>query len=663
MTVKSVGSIIDASFIRSFQGLAGSGGPAIGANAGKSATISTGLRFGARTFATAIQNLNATIGVVNIADSTLKQLEKITDKMIDVVERGTSLTAGVETRRVLQADFETLVGKFRKVVDGSELDGVDFLTQEGLIGLFERIGLSREESEGVAAVFRRFVETNEDDGLVSEETKGARPPQVPTIKRSKTAQISNSDIISGGQISPEYSVYTEFGSFGAAQPHFVDSTGTTTAQPGVSLNDQSVLAVNETQGNSVGETSGYTLIVSLDNFTGDNPSNYSQAFLIAPDGTVVRQVTNNASATANVIAGDISKDNLTAAIVIDSGGSQTVSVISVAAIDDDPSLATTVESFAADASRIKISNDAQYLAYEGSGGLTDFKAVGGATDTYLNAAFPDLQDFGFVDSDTIIFRDQAGTSIYSYNFSSSTTTLLVNDDSLTALTALENDSLYSVNDGSPSGTPKVAAFAYSTTTDAGTNRITVVSYDLNAGTLKTRYRTDVGAGTVNAIGLAYQQDLNTGKDRLDLGVAGALPAINGDSNREMYRVSETKFATNNSLFAPASSDPTNVLDGNVLTRADSYRLLGDLKALKQQMSDNIDALDNARNYIASNVSLVRAAGFAFLNLSDQLKGTEDAAEVAQLVATEIRKTATTAELAQVENLRNIASVTVDLLSS
>ena len=79
------------------------------------------------------------------------------------------------------------------------------------------------------------------------------------------------------------------------------------------------------------------------------------------------------------------------------------------------------------------------------------------------------------------------------------------------------------------------------------------------------------------------------------------------------------------------------------------------------MSENVNALANAREYIASNIELVRAAGFAFLEISNQISGAEDAEEVAQLVSAQIRSNSSQAQLAQVENLKNIASQTVALL--
>lgn len=656
MAIQSIGSVVNASFIRSFQGLASSGGPAIGAGAGQGATIGNGLRLGARTFATAIQNLNATIGIVNVADDTLKKLSAITDKMIDIAERGTSLSAGSETRRGLESEFKDLTTEFRKIVDSSTLNSVEYLTQTGLVGLFQRIGLDKETSEGVATIFKHFSKTAVDDDLVSEATKGKRPAEIPVLRRTRISQVSNSNISANGAgVAPDYTTYTDSNGSGYTQPYSVDLLGSTSSQVGVTQN-QEVLAVNESKGNS-GETSGYTLIKSTQDLTSNNPSGYEQVFVVDPDGSVIRQVTNISVPGVTINAADISADNKTVAVSYNNGTDQ-VDIISVSSIGDPPASSTLVENDAVTATAIKLSNDGQYIAYNDAGDLK-IKLVGGATDSYLVGAHS-IENFGFADSDTILFQNTSG-EVYSYDFASSDENLIISDSTIVNFTVLESDSTYSNNDGSLVNTPNNATIAYVRTTATG-NQLTVSSYDINASTLKTRFRRELGTGSVDRISLSYQDDLNKSKDRVDVGVVGTLSTISGDSDREMYRITESRFATNSSLFAQASEDPANVLDGNVLTRADSFRLLGDLKALKQQMSDNIDALAGAREYLASNVSLVRAAGFAFLDVSNQLTGSEDAALVAQMVSTQIRQNASSAIMAQAENLRNIASETVGLLS-
>ena len=82
-------------------------------------------------------------------------------------------------------------------------------------------------------------------------------------------------------------------------------------------------------------------------------------------------------------------------------------------------------------------------------------------------------------------------------------------------------------------------------------------------------------------------------------------------------------------------------------------MLHDLKAMKAQLSDNLDGVNYATDIILKNIDLVRAAGFAFLDLSSTVSSEDDADKVAALLRDNIRKNAPAA-LAQAENLQNIA---------
>lgn len=64
--------------------------------------------------------------------------------------------------------------------------------------------------------------------------------------------------------------------------------------------------------------------------------------------------------------------------------------------------------------------------------------------------------------------------------------------------------------------------------------------------------------------------------------------------------------------------------------------LGDLK---ERIHSNIKALEDTRNIVIDNLVLARAAGRAFLNLSEQVKGTEEAEAVAQKIRDQIRREA------------------------
>ena len=75
-------------------------------------------------------------------------------------------------------------------------------------------------------------------------------------------------------------------------------------------------------------------------------------------------------------------------------------------------------------------------------------------------------------------------------------------------------------------------------------------------------------------------------------------------------------------------------------------------ALKKQIKDNKKALDAGVEFIGKNIDLVRAAGLAFLKLSDQVTNEKDAVKVADSLRTEIQQNAPAA-LAQAENLEPI----------
>jgi hypothetical protein len=651
MSIRAISSTINASFIRSFQGLAGGDGPSIGAGAGKGATIYSGLRLGARTFASSIQSLNSAVGFVNIAENTLKKLSVVVDDMIGLAEKATSVSAGTETRRKLQADFNDLADKFREVVSGSKINDIDYLTEEGLATLFQRVGLDQESSEGVASVLAQFIKPATEDSFASEETKGERPVSVPILRKSKAEQVSTQSATTDNfGISPDYAVFED---------------GTTNINKSIDLlgNQQAlvnsgdiILAVNESRGDSVGETTGYSIIQSDANYLAANPDLVNQLYLVAPDSTIVRQITNEGS-NYNFISADISADNKTVAFSRDDG---VVAIYQVDDISDLPPDYTELDAWSGNYDVVSLSNDATHiLRKEAVSGDLSIDEIG-VSNEIIPISNPSF--FGFISEQTALVVDSTGTEVYTYTMGGSPQLIFETASPILTAAFLQPDSRYTVNDGSVAGRPEISAFAF-VTTDGQTNQLTVLNYDLNADSLKTRYRRDLGQGTVDSISLSYQNDLNTSKDRIDVGVKGTLPALFSDSDREVYRIKEAKFATNNSLFSPASSEPAKILDGNLFSRADSYRMLADLKALRDQISDNVDALDNARQYISNNINLVRTAGFAFLNVSDQLSGSEEAEEVAKLVAAEIRRNANTAQAAQVENLSNIVSQTTALLSN
>lgn len=80
----------------------------------------------------------------------------------------------------------------------------------------------------------------------------------------------------------------------------------------------------------------------------------------------------------------------------------------------------------------------------------------------------------------------------------------------------------------------------------------------------------------------------------------------------------------------------------------------DLSKVREQIGQNMDALNKTRDLVAENMVLVRAAGRAFLSLSEQITGTEKADDVARKIREQIRRDAPQA----LEHAGNLESIVV-----
>ncbi len=96
-------------------------------------------------------------------------------------------------------------------------------------------------------------------------------------------------------------------------------------------------------------------------------------------------------------------------------------------------------------------------------------------------------------------------------------------------------------------------------------------------------------------------------------------------------------------------------------RVDWLFLLADVKELNEQVRKNLKAIDYGLDVIGENIDLIRGAGFAFLDISNQLKGSEEAEEVVKMLQQQIRQNASAA-LAQAENLNPIVVATLTIMS-
>jgi flagellin-like hook-associated protein FlgL len=92
------------------------------------------------------------------------------------------------------------------------------------------------------------------------------------------------------------------------------------------------------------------------------------------------------------------------------------------------------------------------------------------------------------------------------------------------------------------------------------------------------------------------------------------------------------------------------------TKADAgtaFRPVRDkLKSIREQLTKNVKALDDAVEIIGKNISLARAAGFALLDLSSSVKGNEDPEDIAATIRDRVRAGAP-GSIDQAGNLQSI----------
>jgi hypothetical protein len=82
------------------------------------------------------------------------------------------------------------------------------------------------------------------------------------------------------------------------------------------------------------------------------------------------------------------------------------------------------------------------------------------------------------------------------------------------------------------------------------------------------------------------------------------------------------------------------------------RVKGDLKDIKAKLEGNIEALKATRELVGDNITLARSAGLAFLEVSNEMSGSESPEDIAEQIRLKIRRGASGA-LAQVKNLEPI----------
>lgn len=650
MAKVGLSSIIDKGFINSFLGTAQGKtssqdlARSLSGNGPAKASFSDGLRLGARAFGTAVQNLNSLTNYVGVSQSTLTQLGDLTDEMIALTEKATKSTTGFATRKRLVVQFQDLARDFKKISKDAKIGEREILKAGDLEELFVQLGLDKETSGTVSELFGKFIFSGTDgDTLVDEGMKGDGFARIPKSafdgppKRVQVAAFSEEQLTNS---APQYAEITSNGSVSLSgnTASFVEGQNTTDVQ--------NIEALFETD-----SFSGYSVAASRDDLLGYNAAGNEQLYLFSASGQAIQQLTDNLDSNLQYTSADVSADGTTLGYVASAGGGSVVGVRELSGLGTDPATASgqVYENSNDSYSSIKVSSDGSSIAYREVDVLGDsrVKLRDTATGDVNSSLFQQtnaIEEFDFAKSDELLVNRRTGSAFDLVLFGTDNTSAVVasNLESVRGLATVEEDL---TSNGS---------YYYGFINDSQEN---VELYREGRGIVA---RSSFSGENIDSISLATSA---TGSEAVSIGVKGVRPSVNGDADSELYKLNESGSET---LVIPTKlasniQQTGDILDSasKLLRKPDAFRLLHDLKALKNQIQSNYDALDSARDLIGDNIELVRSAGFAFLDLSEQIGSSEEADDVAREVRKEIRNSPSAA-LAQAENLENIAVAALTL---
>ncbi len=644
MAKAGLSSIIDKGFINSFVGLTKSKNSsadlakALKGGSAADTSISDGLRLGARAFGNSVQNLNSLTNFVNISSSTLGEIGKITDRLIEITESATHSTTGGQTRRKMMQEFNDLGREFRRIVDKAKIGERELLNVADMKELFTSLGLEEDQSEGVAKLFEQFLLVGDGNTLVDETAKPKGQTRIPaSVLKGPDKKIT----VSGLQ---EQQITTT-GTPGSAT--LTDANTITLTGNSLQVGSATVNNVGAVMASS--NASGFSLIQSAADYLGYNSGAHNQLFLVDLNGQVVQQVTNNSEAGSQYLSADLSESGDFIAYVKQAAAGQEVSLVEISAFGTDPATqsVTNYENLTDSTfSDVKISAAGTHLAYFDTNTLGEKRIAMRAVDSgeRNNSLYGQVnlhQKFDFVDDNKIVSVKTNGASndLVSYDYNSASNVIASHIGEVGQLATRE--SMYA-NNGQ----------FYVAYEDLTAQTVSIVSS--SHALVAQQELTGVSLAGLSIVASADNQSVELGM----FASGGNLASTN-----QLYNVSMAgeQTITYQTRLSATSSNFEKVLDAatNLLRAPSAYKLLQNLKALKEQITTNLDALESARQLIADNIEMVRAAGFALLDLSDQVTTDAEAEAVARDLRLQIRK-APAAALAQAANLEPIAVAAMTL---
>lgn len=628
-------SVINENFIRRLQGLQQGGSSknqGLQSLKGESVSVSQTLRFGARTFVTGVQRLNIAISSLNVVQTGFDSLRELTDSMLELAQKSLKENTSDAERSRLNSEYQDLGGAFLKVIEKLNGGDVKYLSKEGLTDIFQQTGLDPDTADGIAELFSRFVTEGTDELLVSDEvkpTKSASPLR--TSGSSAPIKVDKGVTVTSGEVT---AVGVRFNA--VDDTTFTGANSTQNSVIGRSF-DGSYTGLQETLSSGVSligaqSSTGAAFVQSSQDFVGSNASGLPQVFIADDNSGITSQLTNNSSATVSFQSVSMSDDGLkgvvreydsatsfssivlyerTSKTADPSTTTRTVLAANVAAVDFEPS----------------INRAGTQVVYDSGSAGAEFKAVSGGPSNAFLSGQTDIKDVVFSSENEVSVLHGAGP----YSISSLSSTSLGYDATLASgLTNVSKSSLDGLEASSSGNVGYVGYLDNTKQFKIVTNQGGAVSsIDFSS------------ASTLSDVSLAFRGSTT----RV---VVGAVGQFGADSSSHFYQATTARgdrksLPEFSKLFAGES---------DILSRASASSVINHLEAIRDRIDENQQTLNDAKDIIGSNLDLVRAAGFAFLDMSSQITGEPEAKDVATELASRIRADAKSA-ISQAGNLELI----------
>jgi len=678
----SISSVLNAKFLQRLSGgevqsTGGTNSKQIQTEARQavSATLS-GVSSGVRVFSNAISSLNSLVSFVNITRNDLIKLRGITDDMIDVVTKATKGGIGQAVRSGLNSDLEALTTQFTRLLAEASNRDYDGIEKEDFIAVFEKLGFDKAKSKTFAALLEKFSFKSNSDGKdvqATDTSEAKRPVQVPqyayqtTIRTTYnngdgTFYAASSMSVNAGAINYLDTKSADFNGDGKTDLAFLSSTGFVTTMLG--NGDGSYKAAATYQFVSSTDSIGTLATADMD---GDG---YSDLVSVSTNGTTATvnimrsnsngtfkavQKTNYAGAATtnsrNFVVG--SYDSGSVKDVLFASGNQ---MYIAPGNNDGTTAAATSPIFGGTISKVVgvnydnnattdlvqvTSNGLEVYSNNGTANFTNTLTRSESLSASSNLVAADLNGDGFQD---VLVNDATSGSIKIWMNASGTYSASTSIASLSGVNTLLSSDIN--NDGNAD----IVAIS-------STDKRILTYFGNGNGTFRASTSTAMLVETQGAVLLDANGD---GLDEL----ATANNATNSQDNISIFNSTASVVESTGRLGS--AKDYATLFDANrsIKSRPDAFKMLADLKAMKSQLDENLNALDDAFRFVVDNMEMLRGVGLAFIDAAKELtaKKANDPDAIANIVRAKIRDSGLKVSQ-QIGNLDALASLALGRIGS